>query len=142
MLKRLNTALCLIVLAVQTQAQITITAADVPVLGDTIRYSRVDALTPINYTATGTNYAWDFSGLTPFSQRIDTYKTAAAVNPIYGATIRPTAYGIKVEDTLDLGGSGGPVTVTEVYSFFNKKTLPSSRFIIEAFAAKVNGIPT
>lgn len=120
-------------------AQITITAADMPVAGDTLRYSIANPATPgLDYTSTGAGFSWNFSTLTPIVQAVDTFKLAAQVNLAYGVTISPTAYGYKIGDSLPMAPPG--VTVTELYNFFNKKASPA-RYVIEGFAAKLNGTP-
>lgn len=119
-------------------AQITITAADMPVSGDTLRYSFASpATTTINPGDSGTSVVWSYS-LVPTRQAVDTYKTALAVSPLYALTIGTTAYGYKIADTL----TTTPVTITKAYTFFEKKTTPSPRYQAEAFAANVAGIPT
>ena len=121
-------------------AQITINAADMPVNGDTLRYSIGAAMGfNINLADIGTNKTWNFDTLTPTLQGVDAYKTAAQVNLTYAATISPTAYGYKVTDSLPTGGTL-PVSVKDVYSFFSIKSGPS-RFVAEAFAANVSGVP-
>lgn len=124
--------------AIQVFAQtpITITAADMPSAGDSLRYSTASPM-GIDFTTTGTNQTWDYTSLSPLAQTVDEYKTAMQVNATYGATISPTAYGYKIADSLP----GAPIPVTELYNFFNKKSSPS-RYVIEGFAAKVASIPT
>jgi hypothetical protein len=134
---------CLIV-SCFAQAQITITAADMPVNNDTLRYSTASPASgaTINLQQTGANTVWNFSTLSPIAQGLDQYKSALSVNPIYALTIATTAYGYKIADTLNLGAALPlPIAITDVYTFFSKKTNPS-RFVAEAFAAKVSGLPT
>ena len=110
-----------------------------PVAGDTLRYSyalAIDASTVI--TTTGPNITWNFDTLTPISQAVDAYKHALQVSPAY-AIISLSAYGYKIADSLP-GASTLPLSISELYNFFNKKTNPS-RFVAEAFAAKVAGTP-
>ena len=110
-----------------------------PVAGDTLRYSyalAIDASTAI--TTTGPNITWNFDTLTPISQAVDAYKHALQVSPAY-AIISLSAYGYKIADSLP-GASTLPLSISELYNFFNKKTNPS-RFVAEAFAAKVAGTP-
>ena len=116
--------------------QITITAADVPAAGDTLRYSVALATAAINLSDSGSNNTWNYTSLVPMAQAIDTYKTAAQVNATYAVTISPTAYGIKVADSIP----GAPVPVKDIYNFFNKKTSPS-RYVTVGFAAKLSGAP-
>ncbi len=57
----------------------TITQADMPVTGDTLRLSRGVGL-GIDFQTTGPNQTWDFSTLTPVSQRV-----AEFLDPLAGA---------------------------------------------------------
>lgn len=126
------------------QAQVSITSADMPVKGDTLRYSTAVPLGfNINLNDTGGNKTWVLDTLTPVMQRVDEYKTAAQVSPIYALTISASAYGYKVTDSLaPPGGSPLPITVKEVYTFYNiKGSSPNDRYIAEGFAAKINGAP-
>ena len=121
-------------------AQISIIASDMPVFGDTLRWSGtlVSPTTNIStYTQTSNNYTWNFTTLNPITQGIDDYKSAISVSPLY-FTISATAYGYKVADSLPIPNL--PVSVKDVYTFYNKKTSPS-RFVAEGFGAKISGIP-
>ncbi len=138
-----NCLLTLLLISVisNANAQVTITANDMPVNGDTLRYSTTLALGfNINLNDTGANKVWNFDTLTPMLQRVDEYKSALQVNPAYAVLISPAAYGYKVADTLGLGSTPLPVTVTEVYTFFSKKNSPS-RFVAEGFGARISGTP-
>jgi len=118
-----------------------ITASDMPTSGDTLRSSFANPIgSTINLSNTGSGITWDFSTLTPIAQVVDVYKTAFQVNPLYAATISLNAYGYKVADSIP-GASAFPVTINDIYTFFSKKNNPS-RFVAEAFAAKVSNIPT
>lgn len=131
-------------LAATASAQITITAPDMPVSGDTLRSSAANPLVTISFAATGANTTWNFSSLTPVSQTVDTYKTALQANPAYAVTISSSAYGYKVFDTLSSVGSQQlPLTVKDGYTFFSKKPTGSpNRFVAEGFGAIVAGFPT
>ncbi len=131
-----------LVFTLQTSAQISITASDMPVSGDTLRYSIVaGASATINLNDTGANKTWNFSSLSPMAQAVDEYKTALQVNPLY-ILISLQAYGYKVGDTLPVpAGITLPVNIKDIYSFFSKKSSPS-RFVAEAFAANISGLPT
>jgi hypothetical protein len=123
-------------------AQITIAAGDMPVAGDTLRYSISNPIgSTINLSQTGANTSWDFSALVPVSQGLDHYKTALQVNPLYALTIAVNAYGYKVADSFGANGQSLPVAVNDLYTFFSKKSNPS-RFVAEAFAANISGLPT
>jgi len=142
-MKRLLPLLCSCIAFYPLHAQISITSADMPVVNDTLRYSIANPVTStINIADSGTNKTWNYSGLVPRVQAVDTYKTASSVNITYAVTIPSGSYGYKVGDSLPgLSGSGLPVTISDIYTFFEIKTGPS-RYIADAFAAKVNSFPT
>jgi hypothetical protein len=142
MKKLLLTALIAGLALSSLKAQTIITASDMPVVNDSLRSSfAIAATTGFNFSTTGANHTWDFTSLVAVAQQVDQYRTALSVNPIYALTISPTAYGYKVADTLP-GASAIPgITINDIYSFYNKKNGPS-RFVAEAFAAKISNIPT
>src|SRR5579872_4876509 len=81
-------------------AQITITASDMPVVNDTLRYSTaIGPTSGINVYDSGTNKTWVYDTLKPIVQTLDTYKLAATVNIAFVLT-DPTAYGYKVADSV------------------------------------------
>lgn len=121
--------------------QITITSADMPVQGDTLRYSVASGLGfNIDLNDTGANKTWNFDTLTPIRQRVDTYKTALNVSPLY-FLISSSAVGYKVADTLTPGG-GLPISVTEAYTFFDiNGSAPANRYSAVGFGARISGTP-
>lgn len=123
-------------------AQITITAADMPIAGDTLRYSFASPVgSSISPADSGTSMAWNYT-LSPIGQAVDTYKTALAVNPLFVVTIGATAYGYKVADSFPIPiPLPGVPSIQNLYTFFEKKSSPS-RFQAQAFAANIGGIPT
>lgn len=141
-MKKILLALATALIMQPAFSQISITASDMPVSGDTLRYSiaNITSIT-FNVTDSGAGKTWNYSTLKPMSQGVDTFKTAAAVNLTYALTISPTAYGYKVADSIP-GLSGVlPISVSNLYTFFNKKTSPD-RYVAEGFAAIISGIPT
>ena len=114
------------------QAQITITASDMPVLSDQLRYSISLPTAGLNLTNTGANISWDYSNLVAAAQAVDTYKTASAAG--YSG-IGASAYGFKIADSL--GFAAVPISLNNVYTFFSVKASPS-RFVAEGFGAKIN----
>ncbi|MCB0698937.1 MAG: T9SS type A sorting domain-containing protein [Chitinophagales bacterium] len=140
-MKRIIPVLLLAACSYLSQAQVSITASDMPVNGDTLRYSTVLPIgSGINLNDTGANKVWSFDSLKPLIQRVDEYKTAFLVNPLYVLTIGSTAYGYKVADTFGIPGMTLPINITNVYNFFSKKSSPS-RFVVEAYAAEISGAP-
>lgn len=143
-MKQILLLLAAVLLMREARAQITITGNDMPVNGDTLRWSAANTIgANLNLSNTGANISWDYSSLVAIAQGLDHYQTAAQVNPAYALTISPTAYGYKVADSIP--GLGGalpiPVSINNIYSFFNKKSNPS-RYVAEGFAASLSGLPT
>lgn len=123
-------------------AQITITAADMPVSGDTLRYSIGDISTfSFNVADSGVSKAWDYTAITRLAQGVDTFKSAFSVNPTYALTISPSAYGYKIADSFPGLKTILSISFNNLYTFFNKKTSPP-RFVAEGFAAVIGGVPT
>lgn len=115
-------------------AQITITSSDMPVLGDMLTYSTCLPGGALDLSNTGANVTWDYSWLTPNGNQTDTFKTAVTAG--YSG-IGPTAFGYKIADSLTPPGS--PVTLNNVYTFFNLQSSPSA-FVASGFGAKLNGL--
>lgn len=141
-MKKLLLSIAATCLAISSFAQINITASDMPVSGDTLRYSVASPVgSGFSAADSGTSKVWDFSTLSPISQGVDTYKTASAVSIAYALLISPTAYGYKVADSFPGLGAFLPVTINKLYTFFSKKTSPS-RYVAEGFGATISGLPT
>jgi hypothetical protein len=129
----------------QAAAQTTITAADMPVAGDTLRYSTANVVgTSFNLNDTGANKAWDYTSLVATAQQVDTYKTAIQVNPGFLLTAPAGCYGYKVADSIPglsaLPGIGAAISVKNLYTFFNKQATPAA-FTAVAFGATISGFP-
>lgn len=137
-MKRLLSAICLLVIAQSAIGQITITASDMPVSGDTLRYSFTNPVgSTIDLADTGGSKVWNYA-FTPLRQAVDTYKTALQVSPLYLLTIGYTAYGYKVADSFP----GAPLPIRQLYTFFEKKTSPRNCYQAQAFGANISGVPT
>ena len=121
------------------RAQITITSADMPVAGDTLRYSIMSPVgAAISPGDSGASMIWNYA-LTSMSQGVDTYQTALSVNLLYGL-IGLTAYGYKVADSFPIAIPLLPA-IRNIYTFFEEKSGPS-RYETKAFAASIAGVPT
>src|SRR5262245_45514493 len=116
-------ALGLSIYTLNSFGQITVTAADMPVISDSLRLSSLTAMgSGIVLTDSGANHTWDYSSLVPVAQGLDQYQSAISVN-IAWTLIDPTAYGYKIADSLPTGGAL-PVSIQNIYTFFAKKTSP------------------
>lgn len=123
---------CLLGLTVFGQSPITLTQADMPEPGDTLRYSNA-MMGLFDFSQTGANHVWDFTNLVPVSQGREDYEYAVAT--IYAFYfLAPNNYGTKIGDTL----GGGPFTFTNVYNFF-KST--SGQFTAEGVGFRYQGVP-
>lgn len=61
----------------------TYTSVNLPSPGDTIRISESQSVAGVSYTVTGAGQTWDFSGLIPFNQRLDTFASINSVSMIF-----------------------------------------------------------
>lgn len=119
-------------------AQVSITASNMPVSGDTCRYSTANVSAIGNYSATGTNFVWSFS-MTPTGQEIRKFQ-ASAQTPYFFYFLFPK-YGEKILDSLPIPNiPGNPISIRNIYSFYKKVTTPSS-FNSEGLGLTMSGIP-
>jgi hypothetical protein len=96
------------------QAQVSITQADMPSAGDTIRYSTVLTLPAFNRNATGANTNWDFSNLSPASQDVYEYRISGQTPYLFNFGFN--AIGLKIADNLGTQ----EFALQNVYQFFQK----------------------
>ncbi len=112
--------------------QITITNSDMPVSGDTIRYSSASALNLGSlWMKKGGSQSWDFSKLTPTASGLYEYQSALKTKYafyFFGQT------GLLTADTL----GGGPLTFTNVYTFYSNS---KSVYKAEGIGYTTSGIP-
>lgn len=125
-------------------SQISITASQMPVSGDTIRYSNAKLSSVGDYTTTGANHTWMFDTLVPVSQGLRSFKSG--LNTPYYILFGITAYGEKTLDTVPIPNIPVPgipaISITDVYSFYSKSpTLSPTKFLAEGLGIKINGIP-
>ncbi|MGE0562554.1 MAG: T9SS type A sorting domain-containing protein [Flavobacteriales bacterium] len=128
-------------------AQITITSADMPVVNDTIRLSVTNNIQGKDPKLTGPSYVWDFSMLSPNSQKIDTF---------FSVTSTPLAYQYYFNNSILYSSHKAsfakrgqdfvmppivpiPLSITEVFNFSKNST---SKFENVGFGSKISGIPS
>lgn len=121
-------------------AQISITSANMPSSGDTIRYTSVRLSSVGNYTATGVNHTWLFDTVKATGQGLRSFKPGTSTP--YSVMFGFSAYGEKTIDTVPIPNipvSGIPsIKITDIYNFYSKT---SSKFVTEGLGVKINGIP-
>ena len=117
-----------------------------PVGGQNYRLSVINNLHNANITATGQNYNWDFSQLTPNTQTVDTFFTILSTQYI------PVAYNLIYNDPFDQAHKADVVTrsfnstnpfpqiqITENFNFYKSS---NSGYSQVGQGAKINGVPT
>ncbi|HWY09852.1 MAG TPA: T9SS type A sorting domain-containing protein [Bacteroidia bacterium] len=112
--------IALVLAAALTNAQITITNANMPVTGDTARRSTgtmASLLLPPNtpYTTTGANIAWSFDSLKANGQMMRKFESPISTPyPFFFSS----SYGEKTADSLNLG----IITFSNIYQFYKKSS--------------------
>jgi hypothetical protein len=116
--------------------QISISSADMPNVGDTIRFSTASpaSLTGLDFAQTGANHTWNFSVLTHLSQDIDTFVSVTSTPIFYYPSFITNASIARKGESFGAAG----FTLTNVYDFF-KET--SAHFAQVGFAAQLSGVP-
>lgn len=124
-------------------AQITVTQTDFANGGDTVRMSQSTDLA-IDFSATGTNYNWDYSSLVPTSQTLKDFRPSSQLSLLssfmFGA-FSPTKYKAtyfmeSTELPLDQLSTVLPVSITDVFQF-TRNTVDSLTSI--GYSMVVNG---
>ncbi len=117
------------------QSPITLTAANFPGSGDTIRYTNAQLNSVGNYTQTGANFTWNFSSLVYNNQGRRDYKLA--IQTPYAFFFSPTDYGEKIADNI----SAGPLTINDYYNFYKKQTTPINAFVADGIGMTFSSVP-
>jgi len=116
-------------------AQITVTSADMPSPGDTIRTSLSIDNGSYDFTRTGNGYTWDFATLTPLSQAVDTFlsitQTPVSFWPFF---ITSANLATKINPASILPG----LPSLEAYRFYNNT---NASFKDVGYGLVISGIP-
>ena len=121
-------------------SQIQITSANMPVSGDTARYSNATLSSVGDYTTTGSNYTWDFSTLDSTGQGIRKFEPSSATP--YFFYFFPPKYGEKTVDSVPIPAiplGGTTISIKNIYSFYKKNGTAS--FNAEGLGLTLSGIP-
>jgi hypothetical protein len=121
---------------VGAQSPITLSNANMPSSGDTLRYSNGQINSVGNYTQTGTNFTWNFANLNPTSQGVRNYK-AALLTPYAFFFLGFNEYGEKIADTL----GAGPLVMTNYYNYYKKQSTPVNAYIADGVGLTFSSIP-
>jgi hypothetical protein len=138
-MKKLITILLIASFSGSATAQITITNADMPNTGDTLRVSEASVLTPVDLSLTGANFTWDFSGLLPVAQDIDTFVSVGSTPTLLAIYFVNLSINTNRANIAALGTNNplaAQLPVSDVYSFFYEN---SSLFQQVGFGATIGG---
>ena len=129
----MNKNLLLIVIAclsISLQSQIVITSTNMPISGDTIRYSNASLSSVGNYTVTGPNFNWNFSTLDSTGQGLRKFEPATSTPYVFFGS----GYGEKIADSIGYS----TFTFKNIYNFY-KKT--STKFYVDGLGITFSGFP-
>ncbi len=123
------------VLLISTTAisQITITKSDMPQEGDTVRISLGINPGIIDLTETGENYTWDYSGLIPFKQRIDTF-VSVGDTPAGLLFLFTSDFAVNMAGTFSFPGAG----ISQPYYYYKSS---NSEYKNTGFAISLDNFP-
>ena len=127
-------------ISISLKSQISITVANMPISGDTARYSNASLSSVGNYTATGANYIWDFSTLDSTGQGIRKFQPSSATP--YSFYFFPPKYGEKTLDSVPIPAipiGGLTLSIKNIYTFYKKNGTTS--FNAEGLGLTMSGIP-
>lgn len=143
-MKKIITLVFFLTFSVYSFSQITIGSGDFAVGGDTIRVSLTN-VAPVNtsLSTNGANVLWDYSGLVPNSQDVDSLLSVTSTGITYAIFFANLPFNsnranIAVKGA-DLAGGGGAVPITDVYNYFYNS---SSNYKQVGFGATISGVTT
>lgn len=125
-------------------SQITITEADMPQPGDTVRLSTsADSAGLPTPSLTGTGITWDYSALVPASQTIDTFLAVSSTPFAYQLYFNDAFLYPAYKATVAQSGPNFPsnmyVTINSVINYYKAQ---SSNYESVGYGASINSIPT
>lgn len=138
---RICLLLCILLFAFRTVGQITITDADMPVVGDTLEYATA-FITTFDGADTGPNHYWDFSALGDLVNGADTVVSVGSTPLLYQFFFNnPFLFPANDADHSFRGADLDfqAVTVTDLYDYY--ATDPSDYRNV-GFGANINGLPS
>jgi hypothetical protein len=121
---------------IDAQSPITLSNSNMPGNGDTLRFTDVDVSSLGNYTATGTNFKWNFSKVVSAGEGVRDFKSAIQT-PYAFFFFGSNEYGEKIEDSL----GAGPLVITNYYNFYRKTSTPVSAFVADGVGITFSSIP-
>jgi hypothetical protein len=123
-----------------TNAQPAIDSTDMPAPKDTVKRTQVSNLSAITYTATGSNFVWDFSVLEGNNETVDTFISVFSTPIAYIATYSnpfDQEHRATVASYQAAFQSPPGVTITDPYAFFKAD---NDFYGQVGFGASINGL--
>jgi len=144
-MKKVLLLFSLLTTGLTSYSQITITSNDLPIADDTVMVSASSQYTTVDFTSTGANHVWDYSGLYADSQKIDTFYAAPSPFSTYGLVfnngLTNSDYVADYYNTLSGNAipsvPGGVITI-ENPVFFTKNSTASSSIV--GLGLEINGV--
>ena len=128
------------IISLTLKSQITITTANMPISGDTCRYSSASLSSVGDYTTSGANHLWDFSTLDSTGQGMRNFQPSSATP--YFFYFFPPKYGEQTLDSVPIPAipiGGLTLSIKDIYSFYKKNGTTS--FNAEGLGLTLSGIP-
>ncbi|MBU1009830.1 MAG: T9SS type A sorting domain-containing protein [Bacteroidetes bacterium] len=126
---------CILLVGYQSFAQITIVNSDMPYSGDTIRSSTSLNTQNYDFSRTGDNLVWDFTGLEAISQQVDTFLNVTQTPVLFWPFFLTSA---NVARKANTNGIIPGLPVESAFQYFNRT---SSAFSDVGTGLVFNGIP-
>lgn len=117
------------------QTPIILSNNNMPAANDTLRYTSVSLNSVSNYTATGTNYNWNFSAVNSSTSGVRSFKSSLQT-PYAVFFLSFTGFAEKLPD-ISLGGT---FSFTDYYNFYKKQTNPQA-YIADGVGLTFSGVP-
>ncbi len=129
---------------ITANAQITITGSNMPVSGDSARFSFARPTSVGNYTITGANYNWHFDTLRPIGQGVRYFQPSTSTP--YFFYFLPPKFGEKTLDSVpipSIPGFGAAISIKNIYSYYRKTPIigTTTSFDAEGLGLTMTGIP-
>jgi hypothetical protein len=126
---------------IKSYSQITIIKNDIVKANDTIRVSTASNINDFNYTATDTNYLWDFSALQSSSQRIEEYISVFRTGFTYNLYFADLPFNPNRANVAQATNLALPAIISssDSYNFFDRN---DNEFQQVGIGTTLNGIET
>lgn len=130
--------------AIPATSQITITQADMPQAGDTLRLSMSSDSAGLPTPAlTGAGITWNYSALVPISQQLDTFLSVSSTPFTYQLYFNDVALYPKYKSTVAQAGANlpplGAITITKMINYYKDE---AANYESVGFGAEIDGLPT